>query len=72
MNTGGEWQLSALAAALAIYACAALIAAAVPRRALSFVYPAALSRRFWLVLRVFPHFLLRSPCKRTCPLACLR
>ena len=35
----GEWQLSALAAALAIYVCAALIAAVVPRRSLSFVYP---------------------------------
>ena len=39
MSTGGDWQLSAIAAALAIYACAALIAVVVPRRSLSFVYP---------------------------------
>ena len=39
MNTAAGWQLSALAAALAIYGGAALIAAIAPRRLLSFVYP---------------------------------
>ncbi len=39
MSSGGEWQLPALAAALAIYAGAALMAVVVPRRLLSFVYP---------------------------------
>ncbi len=39
MNAPAGWQLSALACALAVYAGAALIAATVPRRSLSFVYP---------------------------------
>ncbi len=39
MNLAAGWQLQALTAALAIYAGAALLAAFVPRRFLSFVYP---------------------------------
>ena len=39
MNAGAEWQLLAIACALAIYASAALVAVIVPRSWMSFVYP---------------------------------
>ncbi len=42
MSIEAGWQLQALACALAIYAGAALLATVLPRRALSFVYPACL------------------------------
>jgi hydrogenase-4 component B len=42
MSLEAGWQLPALAYALAIYAAAALLAAVLPRRALSFVYPVCL------------------------------